>query len=154
MRNRWKALAAAAALLLWAAGIAGIATLSIASSRSVATVGGCPTKVFPIRPGSELDQYAEITVGAATGCWATYDQPGSTSEEEVFRFYVDPSNTPGWTLQEAYDNTRYAAFRNSKDPEVQAEINVWSFRAFFVAGPSTTRLDISVCRCDPRTMAQ
>lgn len=147
-------MAAAAALLLWAAGIAGIATLSIASSRSVAAVGGCPTKVFPIRPGSELDQYSEITVGATTGCWATYDQPSSTSEEEVFRYYIDPSNTPGWTLQEAYDNTRYAAFRNSKDPEVQAEINVWSFRAFFVAWPSTTRLDIGVCRCDPRTMAQ
>jgi hypothetical protein len=155
-RRLWlpPAIAAAIAVLLCAAEIAGIIALNIATSRSVATLGGCPSNAFPIRPGSHLHQYSDITVGTTTGCWATYDQPGSASEDGVFEYYVDPSNTDGWTLQEAYSNTGFAAFRNSRDPQIQANIGISTVRTFLVAGPAAVRLDISICRCDPQSMAQ
>jgi hypothetical protein len=154
MSYRRRIVIAAAASLLWIAAITGIAALNVASSRSVATVGGCPSNAFPIRPGSALDQYSAITVGGTTGCWTTYHEPKSASEQEVFGYYMDPSNTRGWTVLEAYDSTHFAAFRNSNDPQIQAEVDVTTFQTFFVAGPSTVTLAISVCRCDPRTMAQ
>ena len=157
MRNRrrvWLTAAIAAAAVLSTAEIVGIVALNIVTSQSVATVGGCPSTAFPIRPGSELHQSSEITVGTATGCWATYDQSSSASEEEVFSYYLDPSNMPGWTLHEAYPNTRFAAFSNNKDPQIRADVGISTFRTLFVAGPSTVSLAISVCRCDPESMAQ
>jgi hypothetical protein len=157
MSNRQKALLAAglsAAVLLSSATIAGVVFINMAINRSVASVGGCPSNLFPIRPGSRLHDHSEITIGTTTGCWSTYDERNPVSETDVFRYYVEPSHTPGWTLQESYENTRYAAFRNNKDPDVQADVSVWTFRTFFLVGPSTTRLDISICRCDPRSMAQ
>jgi hypothetical protein len=159
MRNRRRlwlppAIAAAIAVLLCAAEIAGIIALNRFTSRSIASIGGCPSNAFPIRPGSQIHEFSDITVGTTTGCWATYDQPNSTSEDRVFEYYLDPSNTTGWTRQEAYRNTHFAAFSNSSDPQIEANIGISTVRAFLVAGPTTVRLDISICRCDPQSMAQ
>jgi len=148
------AIAGSIAVLLCAAEIAGIIALNRFTSRSVASIGGCPSNAFPIRPGSEIHEFSDITVGTTTGCWATYDQPSSTSEADVFAYYLDPSNTAGWTRQEAYSNTGFAAFTNNNDPQIQANIGISTFRTFLVAGPATVRLAVSICRCDPRSMAQ
>ncbi len=117
-------------------------------------MGGCPTTAFPVRPGSQLNQYSEITVGTTTGCWATYEQPSSVSEDEAFAYYMDASNTPGWTRREAYSDTHFAAFTNSRDSQIQANVAISTLRTFLVAGPVTVRLAISICRCDPQSMAQ
>lgn len=159
MRNQRRlwlppAIAASVAVLLCAAEIAGIIALNRFTSRSVASIGGCPSNAFPIRPGSQIHEFSEITVGTTTGCWATYDQPSSTSEADVFAYYVDPSNTAGWMIREAYSNTGFAAFTNSGDSQIQANIGISTLRAFLVTGPAILRLDISICRCDPRSMAQ
>ena len=151
-RSVW--LPAALAVLLCAVGMVGVIALNVATSRSVAGVGGCPSRAFPVRPGSQLNQYSEITVGTTTGCWATYDQPHLASEDEVFRYYLDSTNTSGWTRQETYSNTHFAAFSSTRDPQIQANVGITTVRTFFVAGPATVRLDISVCRCDPQSMAQ
>ena len=147
-------LPATIALLLCAAEILGVTALSIATERSVAAVGGCPSTAFPVRPGSHLDQYSEITVGTTTGCWATFEQPSSVSEDEAFGYYMNASNTPGWTRHEAYSDTHFAAFTNSRDSQIQANVAISTLRTFLVAGPVTVRLAISICRCDPQSMAQ
>jgi hypothetical protein len=155
-RSLWlpPAIAASIAVLLCGAEIAGIIALNRVTSRSVASIGGCPSNAFPIRPGSQIHEFSDITVGKTTGCWATYDQPSSASENDVFAYYLDPSNTAGWTRQEAYSNTGFAAFTNNRDSQIQANIGISTFRSFLVAGPATVRLDIGICRCDPLSMAQ
>ena len=154
MRRRAKAAIAVIASLVWLATIAGMVALNSASDASVATLGGCPSKALHLPPGSKLHQFSVISVGTTAGCWASYDQPESASENDVFNYFLDPTHMPGWDLQEAYASTHYAAFRNDLDSQVQADVEVTTLRAFFVAGPSAIRLDVSVCRCDPRTMAQ
>jgi hypothetical protein len=154
VRSRWRPAIIVVALLLSTATVVGVAAFSVATSRSLASIGGCPSHIFPVRPGSVVHQQSAISIGTTTGCWTDYEEPRSTTEQEVFGFYIDPSNTRGWSLREAYSNTRYAAFRSTADPEVQADVEVTTFKAFLVLGRSTVHLAISVCRCDPREMAQ
>jgi hypothetical protein len=137
----------------------GVVTYAIITRPSLApAVAGCPSHAFPIHTGSTLRNYSEITVGSdhgpTTGCWAEYDESSASTEESVFSYYTNGSNTAGWKLDEAYANTGYAAFSSASVPGLHAQVDITTVRAFFVAGPSTVRLDISVCLCDPRSMAQ
>lgn len=136
----------------------GIVTYVILTSPSLApAVAGCPSRAFPIHPGSTLRNYSEITVesdqGITTGCWAEYDQPSASTEQNVFSFYTDGSNTAGWKLDEAHAHSGFAAFSNTSVPGLRAQVDITTVRAFLIAGPSTVRLAISVCLCDPRSMA-
>lgn len=89
-----------------------------------------------------------------TGCWATYDEPVHRTIQEVFAFYTDPRNVPGWKMDEVYSNTGYAAFTNLRYPSLKADVGIGSISTFLVAGPQTVTYAVSVCLCDPRTMAQ
>ncbi len=123
-----------------------------------AAVEGCPSQAFPIYPGGTLKEDSEITVGSdhgeTTGCWATYDLPHPATEVEVFSYYTDPSNTSKWKLDEAYANTGYAAFSSTTIPRLRAQVDISTIRTFLIAGPPNLRIDVSVCLCDPRSMAQ
>ena len=137
----------------------GVVAYVILTSPSVApAVAGCPSHAFPIRPGSALRNYSEITVesdqGITTGCWAEYDEPSVSTEQNAFNFYTNRTNTVGWKLDEAYNSTGYAAFSNTSVPGLRAQVDITTMRAFLIAGPSRVRLAISVCMCDPRSMAQ
>jgi hypothetical protein len=137
----------------------GLAGYVIATSPGLdSAINGCPSRSFPVPPASRVQESSLITVGSdhgpTTGCWATFAEPDSSTEWAVYQYYAQPANTPGWKLGETYANTRYAAFSNVTDPKLRAEIGVWTRKAFGFAGPSTVTLDISVCMCDPATMAQ
>jgi hypothetical protein len=137
----------------------GLVTYAIVTRPSLAPAAdGCPSHAFPIRPGSTLQNYSEITVGSdqgqTTGCWAEYDEPSASTEQKVFTFYTDGTNTAGWRLDDAYANTGYALFTSTSVPALRAQVGITTVRAFLIAGPSTVRLAISVCLCDPGSMAQ
>jgi hypothetical protein len=124
-----------------------------------AAVQGCPSHALPVHPGSKLGNYAEITVGSdtggmTTGCWAMYKEPSSSSVEEVFDFYAEPGNVAGWTLDESYANTGYLAFRSTTNPSLRADVEIDVMRQYFAFGRPTVTYAISVCLCDPRSMAQ
>ena len=148
------AAAAGAGLLLSGLTAAGIVVLGVIADRQVAAIGGCPSNLFPIAPGSRQREYSEITVNATTGCWETYDEPSTATPAEVFGYYQEPSHTAGWTLNEEYADTGYAAFTNTLDPTIRVDVGVSALPALLIAGPRRVQLAISICRCDPRTMAQ
>jgi hypothetical protein len=123
-----------------------------------AAVEGCPSQAFPIYPGGTLKENSEITVGSdhgeTTGCWASYGLPEPTTDLDVFRYYTDPSNTTGWHLDEAYANTGNAAFSSTTIPRLRALVGITTIKTFLIAGPPNLRFDVSVCLCDPQSMAQ
>ena len=150
-----KAIAAIVALVLFGLTMASLVIVIDTANQQVAMLGGCPSTLFPVEPGSRLHQYAVITAWpSASGCWQTYDQPSSATAAEVFAYYEDPSHTDGWTVQEEYAQTQYAAFINARDSTIHVDVEVSTLRTLLVAGAPYVRLDISICRCDPRTMAQ
>ena len=138
----------------------GLIVYAILSSPGVArAVQGCPSHALPVHPGSKLHDHAQITVGAdqggmTTGCWATYNEPATSSVQEVFDFYVEPRNVPGWKLDEAYANTGYLAFTSTTVTQLRADVGIADMKRFFAFGSTTVTYSISVCLCDPRTMAQ
>ena len=138
----------------------GLVVYAILSSPGLApAVQGCPSHALPVHPGSRLHDDALITVGSdqggmTTGCWATYDEPSSTSVQDVFSFYEEPGNVPGWKLTEAYANTGYLAFTSKTVPRLRADVGIADMKRYFAFGSSTVTYSISVCLCDPRTMAQ
>lgn len=137
----------------------GLTGYAIATSPGLdPAINGCPSRAFPVPPGSQVQESSWITLGSdsgpTTGCAATFAEPDSSTEWGVYEYYVQPANTPGWKLGETYANARYAAFSNVTNPKLRAQIGVWTRKAFGFTGPSTVTLDVSVCMCDPATMAQ
>jgi len=137
----------------------GLITYAILTSPSLAVaVEGCPSHAFPVYPGGRLREDSEITVGSdrgeTTGCWATYDVSDPTTGQGVCRYYTDPSNTSGWQLNEAYANTGFAAFSSTTIPGLRAQVGISMVRTLLIAGPPNLRFDVSVCLCDPQSMAQ
>jgi hypothetical protein len=121
-------------------------------------IQGCPSRAFPVHPGSSIRDFAEITLGSdhgmTTGCWTTYDEPASTTANDIFRFYTDPANVAGWKLNEAYPSTGYASFSSVSVPHLRADVGIAPLKRYFVVGPTTLTYAISICLCDPRSMAQ
>lgn len=89
-----------------------------------------------------------------TGCWATYDVPASSTPQDIFSFYAEPHNVPSWNLAESYANTGYLAFKSTTVPGLRADVEVTTMKRYFAFGPSVVTYAISVCMCDPRSMAQ
>ena len=161
MRTRWIVLLCAGAGLvgLTVMVYGGLAMYAILTSHLAPAVQGCPSHAVPLRPESRLRNHAEITVGSdrggmTTGCWATYDVPASSTAQDVFNFYAEPQNVPGWNLNESYANTGYLAFRSTTVPGLRADVGVTTMKRYFAFGPSEVTYAISVCMCDPRSMAQ
>lgn len=149
----------AALIAIPVGGYCGLAGYAIATSPPLdPVIGGCPSHAFPLPPGSKAQESSWITTGPVdgrtTGCWATFAEPDSSSEWKAYQFYTQQINTPGWRLGETYSDTRYAAFSSITNPKLRAQIGVWTRKAFGFSGPSTVTLDVSVCMCDPGTMAQ
>jgi hypothetical protein len=137
----------------------GLVTYAILTTHLAPAVQGCPSHAVPLRPGSKLHDHAEITVGSdrggmTTGCWATYDVPASSTAQDVFNYYARPENVPGWKLAESYSNTGYLAFRSTTVPRLQADVGVTTMKRYLTFGPSEVTYAVSVCLCDPRSMAQ
>jgi len=89
-----------------------------------------------------------------TGCWATYRVPPSSTAQDIFSFYAEPRNVPRWNLNESYANTGYLAFRSTTVPGLRADVDVTTMKQYLAFGPSEVTYAISVCMCDPRSMAQ
>ncbi len=161
MRTHWIVLLSVGASLFGLTVLAygGLATYAILTSPLAPAVQGCPSHAVPVRPGSTLHNHAEITVGSdrggmTTGCWATYHVPASSTPQDVFSFYAEPHNVPGWKLAESYPNTGYLAFRSTTVPGLRADVEVTTMKQYFAFGPSVVTYAISLCMCDPRSMAQ
>lgn len=162
MRTRWIVVIVVAACLaaLPVMAYGGLVVYAILASPGVApAVQGCPSNALEVHPGSRLHDFAQITVGSdqggmTTGCWATYDEPASSSVQQVFNFYAEPSNVPGWRLGEAYANTGYLAFTSTTVPRLRADVGIAAMKRYFAFGSTTVSYSISVCLCDPRSMAQ
>jgi hypothetical protein len=156
VRTRWIVLLCVGAGLL---GLTVLAYGAILTNPLAPAIEGCPSQAVPVRLGSTLHNHAEITVGSdrggmTTGCWATYDVPASSTPQDVFSFYAEPRNVPGWKVAESYPNTGYLAFRSTTVPGLRADVEVTTMKQYFAFGPSVVRYAISVCMCDPRSMAQ
>jgi len=161
MRTRWIVFLSVGVSLfgLTVMAYGGLVTYAILTSHLAPEVQGCPSHAVPLRPGSRLHDHAQITLGSdrggmTTGCWATYGVPASSSAEDVYDFYAEPKNVPGWNLDESYLNTGYLAFRSTAVPGLRADVGVTTMKQYFAFGPSEVTYAISVCLCDPRSMAQ
>ena len=60
--------------------------------------------------------------------------------------HMEPSNTPGWAVVYAYPQTRAARFSSVTHRGLFADVSVDSVH---LIGHSKTRLDLSVCFCNP-----
>jgi len=137
---------------------AGWGVYTILSTPLAAGVQGCPSRAMPVRPGSTLKNDAEITVrsdrgGMTTCCWAEYDISASAARD-VFAYYAEPQNVPGWNVTESYANTGYLAFKSASVPGLRADVQVTTMKQYFAVGSPLVTYAISVCICDPRSMAQ
>jgi hypothetical protein len=121
------------------------------NSQPMASIGGCPSSAFPLRPSSSLDSEAGL-VGdwppRDLGCWTTYSEDGSAND--VSAYYLNPANTPGWTLVYNYPQTGEFRFKYVANPVLQARVSVGGIPSI---GHTKTRLDISLCFCDPDKFA-
>ena len=150
----------AAVIAIPIGGYLGVVGYAVATSPGLdPAIHACPSQAFPLPPGSKDQGSSLISVGSdtggmTTGCGARFAEPDSSTEWTVYQFYMQQVNTPGWTLGETYADTRYAAFSSITHPKLRAQIGVWTRKALGFAGPATVTLDVSVCMCDPGTMAQ
>jgi hypothetical protein len=161
MRTRWivAIVVAAGFVALPVMAFLGWAAYTVVTTPLAPAVEGCPSHALPVHPGSRLHNYAQITLGSdqggmTTGCWAEYEEPALSSVHEVFSFYAEPRNVPGWMLDEADSNTGYLSFRSTAVPGLRADIGIASLKRYFAYGPESVTYSISVCLCDPREMAQ
>jgi hypothetical protein len=114
-------------------------------------LGGCPSNAFPLTPSSTLNESAGLGTGwppRTVGCWTTYSEDGSTGD--VFRYYTDAGNTPGWTLKDAYPESGTAEFINTTNPKLRVLVGVSGKESALFWRPGKTRLDVTICFCDPQ----
>jgi hypothetical protein len=115
----------------------------------IASIGGCPSRAVPLPPGSSLDEEAGLVTNwppQTVGCWATYSEDRGPAD--VFAYYTDGGHTPGWTLVYAYPGTGEVRIASIERPNLRANVSV-SDKSHALIGHFKTRLDISVCFCDP-----
>jgi hypothetical protein len=144
-----------AVLLVVAVGGAFLYLMFNTDRQPMASIGGCPSAAFPLRPSSSLNESAGLVSGGpprTLGCWTTYSEEGS--RDDVLRFYADPANTPGWTMETAtFDSafdTGSAQFVNNLNPKLQAWVDVSGKAGALFWRPGKARLDITICFCDPQ----
>src|SRR6266436_4191173 len=126
--------------------VSGVTYLSVATDpQPMASIGGCPSTAFPLPAGSTVDEQAGLVSDwppRTLGCWTPTSEIGT--EAAAFAFYMEPPNTPGWTLVYAYSQTRAARFSSVTHRGLFADVSVDSVR---LIGHSKTRLDLSVRSC-------
>lgn len=102
--------------------------------------------------GPRLNESAGLQNGwppKSLGCWSTYST--NTSTADAFSFYSDRSNVPGWTITEAHPESTTVNFVSASKPNFQAMVSVSGSGSALWNHPGRTRIDITVCFCDPRS---
>ncbi len=148
-RRRWLIVLIVAVVAMPILGVvSGVTYLSVATdAQPMASIGGCPSTAFPLPAGSTVDEQAGLVSDwppHTLGCWTANSEIGT--EAAAFAFYMEPSNTPGWTVVYAYPQTRAARFSSVTHRGLFADVSVDSVH---LVGHSKTRLDLSVCFCNP-----
>src|SRR5207248_11495400 len=100
-----------------------------------------PSSGFPVPSQRQVKDSGGVIVDGEQGCWTSYSEARGESDLDAFAFYMDPSNTTGWTLEYYYPQTRYAAFHKDGNPRLRVTVGVWG-----------GDIGVSICRCDPQRM--
>jgi hypothetical protein len=123
--------------------------VAFTDSQPIASIGGCPGPTVPLPPSSSLDDSAGLVTAwppRTVGCWMAYSEDGSPND--VFSYYTDGAHIAGWTLVYAYPQTGNARISSIEHRGLEANVSV-SDKYHALIGHFKTRLDISVCFCDP-----
>lgn len=119
----------------------------------IAALGGCPSSQTPRPPHGVLKDNARVSIGLPTeavGCWEAYAD--ELSADDVYAYYTSSESVSDWQVVETYPQTRYVRLSSKKDAQVLVDVYVGSGGGSIGWGPTRTRIDISICRCDPGLM--
>lgn len=130
--------------------IGGGILIDMASASQLATLGGCPSSQTPRPPQGRLKDSGEIIVGppiSTVGCWEAYadDVPA----RDVYAYYVSPESLGDWRVVETYPQTLYVRLVNKLDARLLVDVDIESGGGSIGWGPTRTRIDMGICRCDP-----
>ena len=121
-----------------------------AGAGQLATLGGCPSSQTPHPPQGVLKDSSEISVGlpiAAVGCWEAYAD--DMLARDVYTYYISRESLADWRLEETYAQTMYIRLANKLDAKLLVDVSIETGGGSIGWGPTRTRIDISICRCDP-----
>ena len=124
--------------------VSGVTYLSVATdAQPMASIGGCPSTAFPLPAGSTVDEQAGLVSDwppHTLGCWTANSEIGT--EAAAFAFYMEPSNTPGWTGSANLCNDLLPFLRQPQPAAPKKELLVAQHLGHFV-GPDTDRARFS-----------
>lgn len=157
---RWVLIGIVVALPLLALATCGTALLvggtliDLGGNSQIAALGGCPSSQTPRPPHGVLKDNGRVSIGLlpieAVGCWEAYAD--GLSADEVYAYYTSFETLPDWQVVQTYPQTRYVRISSKKDARVLADVYIGSGGGSIGWGPTRTRIDISICRCDPDLM--
>jgi len=133
--------------------VGGGVLINRAGAKQLDAVGGCPSSQTPRPPHGTLKDSGTVTIGlppSAAGCWEAYADLMST--DEVYRYYTSSTNLAGWRVVYAYPRTGVVRLASKRDQRLLADIGITNGAGSVGWGPTRTRIDISICRCDPDLM--
>jgi hypothetical protein len=124
-----------------------------AGDKQIAALGGCPSSQTPRPPHGVLKDNGRVTIGlpaSAAGCWEAYAD--GLSADEVYGYYTSSASLANWQVVKTYPQTRYVRLSSKSDARVLVDVYVGTGGGSIGWGPTRTRIDISICRCDPDLM--
>jgi hypothetical protein len=127
--------------------------LSAEADRPIQALGGCPSPQVPTIAGESLNESSVIQTGwppTTAGCWTTSSV--NQSATEAFAYFSVPSHTPGWTLSRAFPESTTMEFVGSRNPSLRLLLSVSGPEAALFWRPGQTRVDATICACDPHLL--
>lgn len=124
-----------------------IAVVKLYQVHPPSAIGPCPSTALVIAPGSRQVETSQISVGGDAGCWAKFDTARSSGE--VFDFYTDVANIPGWVVSNTIPSVGEVDLASQEHPGLKG--------LMLVGGRSSrgnAQFTLSVCLCDPHEFAQ
>lgn len=124
-----------------------IAVVKLYQLHPPSAIGPCPSTALVIAPGSRQVETSQISVGGDTGCWAKYDTARSSAE--VFSFYTDVANIPGWAVSNTIPSVGEVDLTSTELPGLKGLMQVGER-----SSRNNAQFNLSVCFCDPHEFAQ
>ncbi len=124
-----------------------------AGAKQLDGIGGCPSSHTPRPPQSTLKDSGNVTIGlppSAVGCWEAYAD--LMSADDVYQYYTSSSSLADWRVVYAYPQTGTVRLASNRDGRLLVDLGITSGGGSIGWGTTRTRIDISICRCDPALM--
>jgi hypothetical protein len=124
-----------------------------AGAKQLNEIGGCPSSHTPRPPQGTLKDSGTVTIGlppSAVGCWEAYAD--LMSADDVYHYYSSSASSADWRVVYAYPQTGTVRLASKRDGRLLVDLSITSGGRSIAWGTTRTRIDISICRCDPALM--